>query len=88
MQSRQESRENTLRRRYLAYLRVPLFVSSLIIKSYLLHIIPHICAQTVTLISSNTLIILLNLSCYENAAFALDCNGCTVANDAIATTLR
>ena len=63
-------------------LRVPLFVSCYLIKKHLLHIISYVCAQFVSQISSFTLMIPLNLSCYENAAKALVCNGCTVANDA------
>ena len=58
------------------------------IKRNLLYIIVHVCATYLTQISKITLSILQKLSCYENAAIALVCNGCTVANDAIATTLR
>ena len=69
-------------------LRVISFVSCYLIKKHLLHIISHVCVQFVSQISSITLMIPLNLSCYENAAIALVCNGCTVANYAIATALR
>ena len=67
-------------------LRVPLFVLLTIVIMHLLCISPHICVEAVTQISFITLIILLNLSCYENAAIALVCKGCTVANATIATT--
>ena len=43
-------------------LKVPLFVSITIINKHLLHIIPNVCAEIVTQISSITLLIILNLA--------------------------
>ena len=66
----------------------PLTATSFIIKAHLLHIIPHICAEILTQISHISVVILIKLIRCGNSAIALVCDGCTVANVTLATTLR